>query len=315
VAQELRERVGAHLAEAQARVTPPMFDDVLSDAMTFPRNAPDKAAHEARVREEMERYFEAPWIHRPRVALQNVPPVDAAGHAVLRKKLRGVIEFLEQCARLNAFPYDFDRLRRKLGLLQAPAEAAGGPGDIDAMGAAELAALDSDKLTDAQLEQAYQASQKLDARDLAGQFARALVGRPPQPDRPDRFPWYNHLVNQALAEGSTAAALEHLAAAAKADAEQNEGRRQNDYDLRRGQIHAKRGELDAAQEAFDRLIERAPGELRYRSGAAEAMLSARQGARALRFAEEGLAKARQQNSRDSEEHFLELVSAARKQGG
>jgi tetratricopeptide (TPR) repeat protein len=315
VVRELRERVGPYLGEPQARITPPMFDDVLSEAMTFPRNAPDKAAHEARLGEELERYFEGPWIHRPRLALQGVPPVDATGHAVLRKKLRGVIEFLEQCAGLNAFPYDFDRLRRKLGLLEGPAEAGGGPGDIAAMGAAELAGLDSDKLSDAQLEQAYQASQKLDARELAGRFARALVGRPPQPDRPDRYTWYNHLVNQALAEGNTEAALEHLGAAAKADAEQNEGRRQNDYDLRRGQIHARRGELDAAQEAFDRLIERAPAELRYRSSAAEAMLSARQGGRALRFAEEGLARARQQNSRDSEQHFLELVSAARKQAG
>ena len=45
------------------------------------------------------------------------------------------------------------------------------------------------------------------------------------------------------------------------------------------------------------------------------MLSLRQGARALRFAEEGLAMARQQNDRDSEQYFLELVGAAKRQVG
>ncbi len=73
--------------------------------------------------------------------------------------------------------------------------------------------------------------------------------------------------------------------------------------------------MDAAQDVFSRLIERVPTEMRFRSSAAEAMLSARQGARALRFAEEGLATARQQNNRDSEQHFMELVAAAKKQTG
>jgi tetratricopeptide (TPR) repeat protein len=315
VLQELRERAGPYLTEPHFRTVAPAFHDVAVEAMVFPINTPDPAAQQAKVREALERYFEETWIHRPRVSLQGVPPIDAAGHAVLRKKLRGVIEFLQQCLGLSAYPYDFERLRRKLGLVEAaPAPAAAAP-DLGALGAAELAALDVERLSDEQLEQAYQVAQKLDARDLAGRFARALVGRPPRAERPDRYTWFNHLINLALSEGNTEAALEHLGAAAKADAEHNEGRRQNDYDLRRAQVHAKRGEMDAAQEVFDRLIERVPAELRYRSSAAEAMLSARQGARALRFAEGGLAKARQQNSRDSEEHFLELVSAAKKQTG
>ena len=54
--------------------------------------------------------------------------------------------------------------------------------------------------------------------------------------------------------------------------------------MRRGQIQAKRGDFDEAQTVFDRLIERVPSELRFRSTAAETMLSAKQGARALQFA-------------------------------
>ncbi len=66
---------------------------------------------------------------------------------------------------------------------------------------------------------------------------------------------------------------------------------------------------------FQRLIDRVPTNLKYRGSAAEAMLSLRQGARALRFAEEGLAAARQQNDRDSEQYLQELVAAAKKQMG
>jgi hypothetical protein len=45
------------------------------------------------------------------------------------------------------------------------------------------------------------------------------------------------------------------------------------------------------------------------------MLSAKQGQRALHFAEQGLATARAQNNRDSEDHFKELTAAARKSLG
>jgi hypothetical protein len=73
--------------------------------------------------------------------------------------------------------------------------------------------------------------------------------------------------------------------------------------------------VEAAQKVFEDLIARVPAELRYRGSAAEALLSARQAGLALRFAQEGLTQARQQNNRDSEEYFKELVAAAQKQGG
>jgi hypothetical protein len=181
------------------------------------------------------------------------------------------------------------------------------------MGAAELAGLNAGGLTFEQLEQAYQAAQKLDAEELAAHFARALVARPAHPERPDRFPWYSYLVQRALKEGDKDAALDLVNEGERVDCEQNEGRRRNDYELRRGQVHTRRGEADAAEDVFRRLIERVPTNLRFRGAAAEAMLSLKQGARALRFAEEGLAAARQANDRDSEQYLLELVNAARKQ--
>jgi tetratricopeptide (TPR) repeat protein len=319
VRQELEPAISAYLSRPQIGRGPAAFGDVLLEALGFPVGTTDQAEVERRVRAHVERFFEETWIHRPLRSLNSIPPIDAAGHAGLRKKLRGVVQFLQEATATGVQTYDWERLRRKLGLLpaEAPAAAPGAaaaPADIGALGAAELAALKPEALADAQLEQAYQAALQLDARDLAGHFARALVARPPRPEKPDRFAWYAHLVQLALAEGNTDAALDTLNDGEKADCEQNEGRRRNDYELRRGQIHARRGEADRAQDVFDRLIERVPGELRYRSTAAEAMLSAKQGPRALRFAEQGLAEARKRNDRDSEGHFMELAAAARKQG-
>ncbi|MBV9122348.1 MAG: tetratricopeptide repeat protein [Planctomycetes bacterium] len=316
VHEELKQTAGPALSEARMEQRPAAFTDVLTEALAFPVQISDKEEATRRVLDHMGQFFEEKWIHRPLHALDQTAPVDAAGHPVRRKKLRGVVQFLQDCARGGQGQlYDFDRLRRKLGLLgEAPAAAAVSTGpDIEAMSAAELGGLQHEQLTDDNLERAYQAAQKLEARELAGRFAQSLVARPARADRPDRYPWYTHLVQQALAQGDTDTALNYLNEGEKADCEQNQGRRRNEYELRRGQVHVRRGELDQAQDIFDRLIERVPSEPRYQGSAAEAMLSARQGARALKFAEQGLAQARARNDRDSEQYFLELVSAARKQ--
>jgi hypothetical protein len=183
------------------------------------------------------------------------------------------------------------------------------------MGTAELAALSSTNLSDEQLEQAYQTAVKLDAEELAANFARQLIARPVGSERLDRFPWYSYLSQHALRSGDKEAALDYINEGEKADCEHNEGRCRNEYELRRGQIHVKRGELEQAAEVFQRLIERVPNNFRYRGSAAESMLSLRQPARALRFAEEGVVAARQANDRDSERYLQELAAAAKKQIG
>jgi tetratricopeptide (TPR) repeat protein len=233
----------------------------------------------------------------------------------LRKKLRGIIYFLSDCAAALGVSYSFDSLRRKLGLLgDRPAAGTAPTRDFSAMIVAELAALDSSALNDNELDEAYHSALKLAANDLAEKLALALVARPPLPAKPDRYPIFSQLVQHALAEGNNDAALDLVDQGEKADCEHNEGRRRNDYELRRGQVQMKRGEVDQARDVFERLIERAPAELRYRGTAAEAMLSAKQPAKALQFAEGGLKKSRELNNRDSEQYFMELAAAARKQG-
>jgi tetratricopeptide (TPR) repeat protein len=314
VLAEVRQRSGPTLGEPVLQDGPAHFADVLADSLAFPVQSIDEAEGKRRMQQFQERYLEEQWIHKPLRSLGQVPPVDAVGHPLLRKKLLGVLLFLQDCAASIGSVYDFDRLRRKLGLLASAAAAAPAMVDISAMSAAELAALKVDSLTDAELELAHQTALKLDAGDLAGMFARCLIVRPPGEGKKDRYSLFNQLVHHALASGDTAAALDLVNEGEKCDSQHNAGLRHNDYELRRGQVHIKRGELDEASGVFERLIEQAPAELRYRGSAAEAMLSAKKPHKALEFAEAGLAKARQQNNRDSEQYFLELAAAARKQG-
>ncbi len=286
--------------------------DPILEAMVFPVDAKSEEEANPLVEEGAARYFEEAWIHRPLNSLSGVPPLDAIGSFNLRKKLVGVVRFLEDCGKVSQNKYDFDRLRRKLGLLDSS------PGsttteDVSAMGAAELAGLDVNSLSERELEQAFQTARKLDAKDLAVSFLKALVNRPPQKDKTDRYSWYNQLIQISLEQNDTDAALEQVDVGEKYDCEHNEGRRRNDYELWRGRIQAKRGEVEPAQDVFERLIARDPAEMKYRSTAAESMLSSKQPQAALRFAEGGLEQARKQQNRDSEGHFLELIEAAKKQ--
>ncbi len=325
VRAELEQRAGQGLMPGQERTGRGSFRDAVIEALVFPVGVGDQALAEARIREHAERFFEDTWIHRPLRSLNRIPPVDAAGHRVLRKKLLGVIQFLQECAAGGVLKvYDFDRLRRRLGVLDgavpaAPAAATGGAGDIGAMSASELAALQIEQLSEAQLEQARQSAAKLDAQDMALNFGRALVGRPraaADGATPfDRGPTYFYLVQRALAEGNTDEALRLVNEGEQDDREHNGGRRQADFELRRAQVHVRRREADQAFEVYEKLLQSDPANMKARGSAVEAMLSLKQGPRALKLAEEGLTKARQANDRDNEQYFLELVSAAKKAGG
>ncbi len=319
IRESLRVRLHFPLGQAQLQRRPAAFHDAINDALIFP-TSPGVSLTRERFLEHLQKYYEETWIHQPRRSLSGTTPREAAQQPVPRRKLLGVIRFLQDCAAGTSVAiYDWDRLRRVLGLLTEPAKPAvatapaGTPGvDIAALGESELKALTDDSLSLEQLEQAYQTAQKLQAEDLSARFARALLARPPHPDRKDRYPWYSFLLQKSLREGDTQTALDLVNEGERQDSEQNEGSRHNDYELRRGQVHVKRGETEQAQGVFQRLIEGTPDNLKIRGTAAEAMLSLKAGAQALKFAEDGVARARQQNDRDSERYLMELVSAAKK---
>ena len=162
VREEVRQRLGLALGEAPEQTGPIQFHDVITEAVVFPTNLRDASAT-AKVVDHAQRYYEETWIHQPRRSLTGNTPIDAAGHAVLRKKLRGVVRFIQECAANSLLVgYDFDRLRHKLGLIEAAptaaataTAAASAAADVGGMNAAELAGLKVESLTDDQLEQAW----------------------------------------------------------------------------------------------------------------------------------------------------------------
>jgi tetratricopeptide (TPR) repeat protein len=317
---EVRQKLGLGLTDLREQRTPASFNDLVAEPLVFPIGPQDEEAKINQVIENTRRFFEETWIHRPLKSLSSIPPIDAVGHTKLRRKLLGLIRLIEESAQFGIISrYSFESLRRKLGLLgTAPPASAGAQaetGDITAMNAAELSALKPETLNDEQLEKAYQTAYRLDAQELATHFAQTLVSRPIQPGRTDRYPWFSFLIQKAMREGEHDRALDDVNAGQKSDCEHNEGKRRNDYELFRAQVHTKRGEVETTQDVYQRLIERVPRDFRVRGKAAEAMMQLKQPAHALRFAEEGVLAARQANDRDSEQYLLELAGAARKMTG
>lgn len=321
---EVKTKLGTTILEEKSALGDAQFGDVTIEAMAFPTYGKATPEFIDKAKERAQHYFEEIWAHRSLKSLAGNTPIDAAGHPILRRKLLGDILFLEQNFTGNAPKpakgsaaetpefYDFDRLRHKLGVDTAPPPM---PIDFTAMSAADLAGLDVGALSIEQLEKAHKAALSLDAGELASRFIRTIIERPVDPNRPDLFPFFKYLIDQSQTRADWESALRLVEEGIKADAERNGGKRQGDYEIRRAQLLAKKGDAQKSAEAFEALIARVPGELKYRGTAAEAMLTLRQGSRALKFAEAGLAEARKQGNRDVEAYLQELVAAAKKQGG
>lgn len=289
------------------------LQDVIIESVIFPLSAANEEEAKAEVETGYAKFYEDIWIHRPLRTLSSLSPLELASHPHKRKQLLGVIRFMESIAQSAGQNYDFDRLRRKLGLIQTTSNVTpGAEQDITAMNAAELAALDRQTLSDEQLEQGYQTARKLDAGEIMIAFLLSLIERPVNAQKPDRFPYFQLLAETAFRSGEYDLALQYVDKGTQQDNDANSSARQNDYDLWRGRIFAKQGDKDQATTVFKELIERAPDEMRYLSTATETMLSAGAGGVANEFAQKGLALARKKQDRDSEEHFLELSAAAQK---
>jgi len=326
-----REKAGLPQGEAEISSSPRPFRDMILPALLLPTPA-NKTLTNERVRDAARRYYEERWANRPLKSLSDNTPLDAAGSATLKRKLAGVVDFQQQCCEgLGLGAADFNRLRHKLGLEPVPEpvevpeeptqeaateqQAAPKALNLAAMNAGELAGLDVAALTVPQLEQAYQAAVKLDARELAKHFVEALVGRPAEPEKNDRFRFFSYLILRELADGDPARAVEYAEAGGKFDAEHNAGERRDEFDLRTGQALAKKGDTERAGEVFAALFERSPEKAKLRIEAIESLLRMKRGQLALRLAEAGLAEARERSDGDSAEAFTELSAAARKTPG
>jgi tetratricopeptide (TPR) repeat protein len=302
---------GQAIGEPRLDRRPPAFAQLASNLFTIrlPQGL-NEGQGKRLILGHLERHFEEQWIQRPLKSLNGIRPIDAAGHAGLRKKLLGVIKFQEDVTRMLPFPYDLNRLRRKLGL-PAPVEAAAtATPDISAMATADLAGLKADELKDDELHTAFQTALRLDAGDLAAHFAEKLIARPSV--AADRYQLFQHLVRSAAERDDFAAAHSWLDAGLKHDCQHNEGRRRSDYELRRARLYVEAKDIDRAFDAFRQLVDREPSNLDVLGTATEAMLSAKQRERATQFAEEGLNQARKKSDSDRAGYFEELLAAAKR---
>lgn len=324
IAREFQHRAGMSLGESRITVEPVHFEEVTSEAMAFPTQPSSADQVRQAMAKESEHFFEEVWPNRALKALGGLTPKDVAGSPTLRRKLRGLIQFLEECMdmgygvdpghpeTLERRVYDFNRLRRQLSLLDDGAGAsAEGAGDkaIAEMSAEELAALSED-VSDGRLEEGFRRAVQLGNRDLADTLARRAIERPIG-DRPDRFSFFSHLAQSSQNAGQWDEAATLLERGEQVDQESNGGKRRNDYALRRGQVLSKKGDTEAAHSVFASLLDSEPEDPKYYVAATEAMLG-RHAGYAQEFAEKGLALARKLNSRDAEGHFLELLEAAKR---
>ena len=128
----------------------------------------------------------------------------------------------------------------------------------------------------------------------------------------DIEPLYAAAVTGATAAGEFDKAQELLSQGERFDAEHNGGARAVEFGLKKAQLFVKAKDADRAAAAFDALITLHPDEGKFYTTAAEEMLRLKAGAKALAFAERGLAAARSSGNRDLEGHCQELLAAAKK---
>lgn len=357
VVDEMRTSLQLAVEQPQESTSPIAFSDVPLEALAQPVQTSDVNAAEAKLRDHSRNFFENIWLHRPQIALSGNTPIDAVGSKILRKRLFGVIKFMEDCLKAvqphkqigeELVPieiYDFNAMRHKLGLeyisappphvnvpvetkpepiVPAPAPAAATAStipapptapakrEIAAMNAGELAGLEIAAMSVDELEQAMRAAIRIDARELAVAFAQAGVLKPFDPAKPDRYPLYAAAITGASSTGDLNKAVELVEQGEKYDAEHNAGGRTVEFGLKKAQLLVKMKEVDKAAAAFDAIIAKHPDEGKFYTTAAEDMLRLKSGAKALHFAERGLAKAKEINNRDLAGHCEELIGAAKK---
>jgi tetratricopeptide (TPR) repeat protein len=330
VAQEIRDALTLAVGEPMPHLEPLDFSDVVLEAVAYPIRGANGEEVEKKMSAYAENYMQNTLPGRTFKALGGVSPLDAVGSKLLRKKLLGLLRFLEDCFTVSApkkrdgekiveiVKFDFDGLRHRIGLERnAAAEAptalpAVEKKDFSGMSAADLGTLDRASLSTAELEEAMKAAIRLQAHELAVAFAQAGADRPIDIEKPDRYPFYACMMTGAVALGKPDEALKALKDGRVWDDAHNHGTRANEYGLRTAALLAKLGRHDESVEAFDEVIARNASDGNLYVKAAETMLSAKSGAKARYFAEKGLAKAKSMGNRDLQGACEELLAAAKK---
>ncbi len=265
VLAEVAALVGDRVATIRREATPlPLaFLDAAVWAIRIPEGTEPELANSLN-RAAVERYYEASWIHRPRRGLGGLSPIEAAGKvaagdAGLGLRLEAVVRVREQLGErpttaLLYQGYPFDRLRRRLGLPTAEAEAID-PADPTCMAPDDLDRLDPGGLDDFALADAYESAAALGDDARTARFAAVLAARDPSAlARLDVPALFATLIRSELAADSTAGALGRVDQALAVDQALTGGRDRRKYQTWRAEILVRVGDPEAALLAYDPLL-------------------------------------------------------------
>jgi tetratricopeptide (TPR) repeat protein len=134
VADDVRTALQLAVEQPIESVGPISFADVPLEALAQPVQTSDVAQAENKLRDHVRNFFDNVWIHRPQKSLAGNTPLDAVGSKHLRKRVFGVVKFMEECLKavqphkqvgdelVPIETYDFDALRHRLGLEYIRAE-------------------------------------------------------------------------------------------------------------------------------------------------------------------------------------------------
>lgn len=274
-------------------------------------NMSDEELHN-RILESTRHYFEDEWLHQPLKSLGSVPPVDAAQSEKLKPKLEGVVRFRERCFSRYGVPYNFDRLRNKLGL--EPHESlppdAMVVNDISGYSAAQLAQLDAATLDDKDLVTAYRTASRLDAPTTALGFAAEIIGRDSLASTIEVIPLYRRLVGDLLERQHVDRASELVEQAASYDQRNYSGQNTAEIDVLRARCLIAGGQSEQAVQLLRDVAERHPENLATIAQAIENLFSLGQYDSAQQLARVGLERAESLRDSDFQGQFREYLEEA-----
>lgn len=257
-------------------------------------------------------YWEETWIQRPLRSLRGLTPLDASASPRFRARLEGVIRFRERQFHRHEVPYDFSRLRRKLGLETLSSEENAKP-DISTFSSAQLAELKPADLTDDDLIAAYRAAVALDGPTLAAHFGEVLVKRPHLAEKIEFMPIFRRLVQERLDRGHGDRAVEILEQAREFNREHGDESSGIALDGLAAKVYLARGQVDQACDAYRALFTREPNNLDLIASAIETLLGKGQYRAAAEFADHGVSKA-QHGKRDMLDQFRDYKRVATSRG-
>ena len=128
VADDMRTALQLAIEQPVETTSSISFGDVALEALAQPVQTTDVAAAESKLRDHARNFFDNVWMHRPLKSLAGNSPLDAVGSKPLRKRVFGVVKFMEECLKavqphkqigeelVPIETYDFDALRHKLSL-------------------------------------------------------------------------------------------------------------------------------------------------------------------------------------------------------